>query len=1126
MKKLSFAIAMVTVGGQLLAGGVNTGDFINEFTLPLLEKAPVLDGAFSPDEWRGCAGFDGLTQATGNRAGKLDERSGRTYVGATVDALYIALVTELPDGGGKLVTDTKDDIFKVVFDDSFEIWIDPDPANAKANVFQSLFNSLGKGVYTVHPRGGAAEQPGWNGRFEIKNGFTSDRWVTEIRIPLEHIAQGRKSTDGVWGIGVCRNWKQPWSQTSAPGSFRGRNTRFTFTASPGAVVALEQLKDPFTRDLETKLIVHNPAPEERIVKARLELERNTMFKLEKSQELKIAPGGSASLTFAHKEDNSYAFDQLAEVTSADGSVVYYKRSTAWAEPRKKRWDTVVEKKLPVDFSFGYYPYKNKLRIDADISGLPKDAKVDELTINVGRQWSSEIIASTTLKDFSAKGKQEVSLALPDLSDGIYEISALAKGQNVPGHALVKTFVRRHYPWEKNPMGRSTKVYPPFTPIEVAGKTLKTVLRTHQLNDLGLLDQVNAAGQNMLSAPMTFTAKVDGKEVAVSASPLAFTSAQGNEVVTASRIRAGALDASATGVWDYDGTLKYQLTLNSSGGKTLDELTLDIPLDDARAPLIHALSQGIRKGPICEPIAAGQGVVWDARRLILGELPAGFCSYIFLGNGHRGLSWFAENDKNWSWDRKTPNLELVRDGKKLTLRIHLVNQPLVVTSPQTITFGLLAAPVKPQLWKNHRTYWSDKKINPLLTDINWLAGPGSCNNVYPVGRDPFFWRILARSSQEKLTKDEIDDAVARGTPYFEPFGEDDVARWTRTAYANLGGRHIGRQMLFYYNRAQSICSEEYATFLDEWMLKEMPGHDYKLVNWENKLVPSESYIDFALYWYKKSFEYGRNTGVYWDNWYLEPTYNLEMTDAYRGADGEIVPSTGLWGLRELCKRTFIMLNEEGMEPRTFPHMTSASVLPILAFATMQLDWEWKAGEGDTQDRFSREYLQVGTSGELAGLVSIPLWNHGFKSDDLLGLRSYTGVQMLHDVTFYDITRNAKKYPAWVDGFVEGLMQHLHKPEVKTWRYWDEVAQPVSTGDVDLPVIVHSVPGDETWVVLCAYADADRPATLTIDPKPLGLSPGYTVTNVETDEDCPVKDNTVHLNVKRHEVIGLRIKVTAK
>jgi hypothetical protein len=89
------------------------------------------------------------------------------------------------------------------------------------------------------------------GKFEIKNGFTKDRWITEIRIPLEAVTPGRKSTEGTWGIAINRNWKEPWSQSSSPGGFTGRTTRVTFTESPGVAVSVEQLKDPFLRDIET-----------------------------------------------------------------------------------------------------------------------------------------------------------------------------------------------------------------------------------------------------------------------------------------------------------------------------------------------------------------------------------------------------------------------------------------------------------------------------------------------------------------------------------------------------------------------------------------------------------------------------------------------------------------------------------------------------------------------------------------------------------------------------------------------------------------------------------------------------------------------------------------------------------
>ena len=67
--------------------------------------------------------------------------------------------------------------------------------------------------------------------------------------------------------------------------------------------------------------------------------------------------------------------------------------------------------------------------------------------------------------------------------------------------------------------------------------------------------------------------------------------------------------------------------------------------------------------------------------------------------------------------------------------------------------------------------------------------------------------------------------------------------------------------------------------DEWMLD-----DYRAVGKGNgrgeiKVVPSPSYIDFNLYWYVKSFEIGNNQGVYWDNFFVVPSFNTEMTDAY-------------------------------------------------------------------------------------------------------------------------------------------------------------------------------------------------------------------------------------------------------
>ena len=51
----------------------------------------------------------------------------------------------------------------------------------------------------------------------------------------------------------------------------------------------------------------------------------------------------------------------------------------------------------------------------------------------------------------------------------------------------------------------------------------------------------------------------------------------------------------------------------------------------------------------------------------------------------------------------------------------------------------------------------------------------------------------------------------------------------------------------------------------------------------------------------------------------------------------------------------MMNQQDMLPITFPHMTSFNPLPMMAFATVQYDWEWKYSLGDVQNRYSRELI---------------------------------------------------------------------------------------------------------------------------------------------------------------------------
>jgi len=668
------------------------------------------------------------------------------------------------------------------------------------------------------------------------------------------------------------------------------------------------------------------------------------------------------------------------------------------------------------------------------------------------------------------------------------------------------------------------VYPPFEPINIEGRRLTTVLREHQLNDVGLWDQVTAASAEtgvakpILAEPMRYVGSVDGKPAVVRSKPLEVIAAKQHEVVTRSVFSVGLVACEATATWDYDGTSKVELTIGPTGAKSLNQLTLEIPFADATAPLIHANSDRIR-APVAQRVPAGEGVVWDGSQVASDEMTRNFCPYVYLGDAVRGVCWFAENDLGWNWDRKTPNVTLVRRGDVLTLRVHLVNEPLVSDKSRKITFGLLAAPVKPRLSPAGPNWWryrySRDQYTLLGTDINWLAR-GNCGSVYPAGKDMYLWEMIRRGNREKLSQEAIEKVVEHGAKYFAPYGEEALRNWAAHVHHNLRSRY-GKKMAFYYNRASYQLAEEFETFKDEWGLTDFRSVPKGIGLGEIKIVPSDSYIDHALYWYDQSFKRGGNQAVYWDNFFIAPSFNTQMTEAYRDSNGGVTPAAGIWALRDLCKRTFVMMNEQDMLPITFPHMTSFNPLPMMAFATVQYDWEWKYSLGDVQDRFSRELILLMSTGDLAGVWPVPLGDQGKLADDPWTQRTFSAVRLVHELDGYggwgsEWTASHKTNRK----LFEPVLAMLDEPNLLVYRYWDERPQPIKATNGDVPTIVYSVPGAKAVVVATSYADQDAMVTLSVDCNALGLPADCEVSDGETGQVFTLQEGSMAFPLKKHDV----------
>ena len=1107
--------AAATLFAAFLAAGARAG----EFRVPLMLRPPSIDGFVGPEEWAVSAGFDGF-----QFEGSLRQRRARGFVGATKDALYVAIVSRLPDEGA-LVSAVTTDSLKAVYDDSVEVYVSPDPRSERRVTYQFLVNSLGKGGYNIHLLGGASEEPSWRGGWEQAHGFHEGWWHFECRIPVSSmsVAPGRSATDGLWGVNLTRNWKEPWEWSSLTGGYADPLAVFKFVAEPAPAVAYEASSDPFLTNFDSVLRLANPSSRELGLRASLELVRNRMPTLSEERALRLPPGGKTQLVLHVPEDNATTrFELAASVASEDGKIVYYERKTAWPRGRPLRW--VAGKKTPLpplDFRFAYYPYLSSMRIEADVTGLPRDARLSRVVATVRKKLGATVKVVEFAGAEFKEGRLERSFDLPGL-EGEYEIALKAEGEGVPEGEVVKGFERKRFPWEHTNLGTSKTVYPPFEPIRLKGNRLRTVLREHVLNGLGLWDQVEASSSHtgvtrpILESPMRYVARIDGRPCEVRPARLRVISSAPHEVRAEGGFEAGPLKALAKTTWDYDGTVRVDLTLHPMGGSTLDALDLEIPFREDAATMIHANADRIR-APVAMRIPPAKGVVWDASKLACDEFVRNFCPYVFVGGPVRGIAFFAENDRGWGWDPSRPNLEVLREEGSVLLRVHLVNRGIVIREPRQLSFGLLAAPVKPRLSPGGPNWWRYRflrdKYHLLGTDINWLA-LGDCGSVYPAGCDMHFWEMLARGNKERIPDAEIEATVARGRRYFEPYGEEKVRTWEAHVRHNLRS-HLGAKMVFYYNRASCQLFDEFETFKDEWGLDDLRTIGKGNGIWEIKIVPSKSYIDHALYWYAKSFEIGGNKGVYWDNFFICPSFNTRMTDAYRREDGSIAPAAGIWALRELCKRTFIMMNEKGMLPITFPHMTSFAPLPMLAFATVQYDWEWQYSMGDVQDRFARELILLTSTGEQAGVWPVPLHDHGDLAEDPWTQRTFTAVRLVHELDGgggFGVGGNMR--------LAEPILRLLDEPGLEVYRYWDERPQPVASQNPELPTIVYSLKGREAVAAVASYSARDEQVELTVDLKALGFERGCKAVDVETSSEIPLREGRLRFPLKRHDLKVIR------
>ena len=588
------------------------------FAAPLTPKAPVIDGIISTGEWKVSLGFDGMAWK-----GNPEERSVTSYITADEENFYFAIVSELPPDKVPLLTRIVNNNEAVVHDDAVEVFINTSPGEERGITYQFLCNAAGAHAYLNKTRGGYPQPDEWNGGYTFKNRITDKHWVVEMKVPVANLAQNRKTTDGTWGISLCRDWKRPWVFSSAPADFSAKKCTMKFEKG-APVIHFKKSGDFFDRKIRGELYLFNPSATTAKLHVRIHTGLDMMPSVTLDKDVSVAGGQSLSIPYdaSTHAANCEKIDFSVEVKKE--GITCYTLNHSWKNRRKDRWTIKPEKILPFDFEYAFYPYHRQLRVKNLFQNY-RQALPDSVTYTVNNKESGK----TVLKfHSSAEDGHQQTVDIPDIK-GLFTIT-LELGED----RISKEFKRKHYPWEGNSLGKGHKVYPPFTPMKRKGSTISTVLRDHDLTESGLPRQITVQGKLLLTAPASLI--MNGKPL--QGDKLDFIEVADDVILTQSPLKTDGFSGEADGRWEYDGTLKYDLTIDPAESKALDSLVLEIPLADEYAKMYHAMGDGIRN-TLYDYLPEGEGEIWNASKVKAGYMPPGFCTYLFLGSPMRGLCFF-------------------------------------------------------------------------------------------------------------------------------------------------------------------------------------------------------------------------------------------------------------------------------------------------------------------------------------------------------------------------------------------------------------------------------------------------------------------------------------------------------
>ena len=1111
MKRIGLVVAMVAAGA---AGAAELTP--PSFRIPLMAKAPVIDGVVGSEEWAGADGSFGFVRYPTDTVGPIKSAF---WVGRTKDRLFLAGTGEIGPGGLKKNTKARRGNVDCAGDDTYEIVLIPDTTPSSPDIRHMIVNF--HGAYRTQALIGNAMAAWVPETMETKSSVKDGYWHFEWSVSLDEIDFAKTPADK-HAIRFCRNFKNVISQWGYQSSMRPNESGF-FAAGKAvpcvfddtAVAAFLALGDDSDKSRwKLNLRLHNPTAAEASVEAKVEGRPVNSQPGITLKTVTLKPGETVELPVAGPILGDEKVNLVTDVKQG-GKPVFF-RQVGWRpNGPAPEWLKAGDDGSAVKFDFAFYPTYNRMRLKADLSTIEKRPPTVKVVVRSDANRGKDVIAETTL----TLGKDGVADTLWDLPDlkaetlrrgvGGYTITLTAA--NVKGGTITKAFRRDVFDWEGFKGGTSDAIPSSFERIKVQrfggleslesckpvelekDSVVKVVLRDYTIGDFGLWKQVNAAGKDILARPVTLQ---------TSQTSQTFQTSQ---------------------TYDVDGMMTWRLTLKPGH---YEPMSLVVPIKAERAKLFHPCADGMRFN-YAGVVPPGEGRVWDSSKAPRTSIIGDYLPYVWIGGPLRGIAVFGESDKGWVTDPKKHCQEVWRekDGT-VVLKLNLIQKAVDLAEERTILLGFQATPVKP-MEKN----WRSSPIGSLIGSCYYWGGYSASDEIHPYDGTDTFWRKMAEARRTgKVDKDYIERAITERLshcPTNNPARYADTLRCFKAHFYSgmnqmAAACGTSAKKVWYTNgRGVRLGNPEGTTFADEWTVEPFAARpfDWGAVK-SYSLDPCKSYLDFAAYWWEKALALGIVDYYYWDDIFCQSNFDLVGTESYRTADGDIQPASGIFNQRAQVRRCAVLQAEHGWtDHKNWVHMTNTALAPVLAFAGMNYDWEDVAGDTAIQERYPRECIQAQSLGRQFGnqvAVMGYFATKDPKSEKLKWLhRTGTGACLAHEIQW-------PRVKEWRDANELLTKWGYREPTTKVWNYFDE--------DIPFPAAVTGgtaaslamVRADGAAVILVSDFDKGGDYAVRPDCAALGIAAGFKAFDLETGKPLAVEGGAVKVKLPRLDYVMIELR----